>query len=57
MSRISDWRTNGRIPGYGCLLAGGNNIVIHCHGGLGRTGMIGARLLVEFGDQPDVAFR
>ena len=39
------------------MLARGENIVVHCHGGLGRTGMIGARLLVEFGDQPDVAIR
>ncbi len=39
------------------LLARGENIVLHCHGGLGRTGMIGARLLVEFGDQPDVAIQ
>ena len=39
------------------LLARGGNIVVHCHGGLGRTGMIGARLLVEFGDQPGVAVR
>jgi hypothetical protein len=39
------------------LLARGDNIVIHCHGGLGRTGTVAARLLVEFGDSPEVAIR
>jgi hypothetical protein len=33
----------------------GANIVIHCRGGIGRAGMIAARLLVELGDAPDVA--
>lgn len=37
------------------LLSDGQNIVIHCKGGLGRTGMIGARLLVELGLEPEVA--
>ena len=31
------------------LLKAGHNIVIHCKGGLGRTGTVAARLLVEFG--------
>ncbi len=31
------------------LLAGGGKVAIHCLGGLGRTGTISARLLVEFG--------
>jgi protein-tyrosine phosphatase len=30
-------------------LAAGDNIVVHCRGGLGRAGMISARLLVESG--------
>jgi protein-tyrosine phosphatase len=33
----------------------GANIVIHCRGGIGRAGMVAARLLVELGDAPDVA--
>ena len=37
------------------LLSRGRNIVIHCRGGLGRTGMIAARLLVELGLPPDEA--
>ena len=39
------------------ILVRGDNIVVHCLGGLGRTGTIGARLLVEFGDEPEVAIK
>jgi ADP-ribosyl-[dinitrogen reductase] hydrolase len=39
------------------LLTHGRNIVIHCLGGLGRTGMIAARLLVELGLAPEEAIR
>lgn len=38
-------------------LALGERIVIHCRGGLGRTGMVAARLLVEFGEVPATAMR
>ncbi|WP_426959602.1 hypothetical protein [Muricoccus radiodurans] len=34
------------------VLEGGRNVLIHCRGGLGRSGMIAARLLVEFGADP-----
>ena len=34
------------------LLSGGSSIAMHCRGGLGRTGMIAARLLVELGSDP-----
>jgi protein-tyrosine phosphatase len=37
------------------LLRNGSDIVVHCKGGLGRAGMIAARLLVELGVQPDRA--
>lgn len=37
------------------MLISGETIVIHCKGGLGRAGMISARLLVELGDDPEVA--
>ncbi|MFM0302886.1 ADP-ribosylglycohydrolase family protein [Paraburkholderia sediminicola] len=33
----------------------GEKVVIHCLGGLGRTGLVAARLLVEFGEKPDAA--
>lgn len=39
------------------LLRTGRNIVIHCKGGLGRTGTIAARLLIEFGADPKMAVR
>ena len=31
------------------------NILVHCRGGLGRAGMISARLLVESGVEPQTA--
>lgn len=37
------------------LLANKANVLIHCKGGLGRAGMIAARLLVEMGNDPDAA--
>lgn len=36
-------------------LASGEKIVLHCRGGLGRTGVVGARLLIEFGLDPSDA--
>jgi ADP-ribosyl-[dinitrogen reductase] hydrolase len=37
------------------LLTNGQSIVVHCLGGLGRSGTIAARLLVELGIDPDKA--
>jgi ADP-ribosyl-[dinitrogen reductase] hydrolase len=37
------------------LLGDGKRVLLHCRGGLGRSGMIAARLLVELGMQPDHA--
>jgi len=39
------------------LLKAGHNIVLHCKGGLGRTGTIAARLLIEFGMAPRMAIQ
>jgi ADP-ribosyl-[dinitrogen reductase] hydrolase len=36
-------------------LADGERILVHCAGGLGRSGMLAARLLVAFGVAPDAA--
>ena len=36
-------------------LLAGEGIVIHCRGGLGRTGIVAPRLLVEFGESPESA--
>lgn len=37
------------------LLRKGGNVLVHCKGGLGRAGMIAARLLVELGMEPEDA--
>lgn len=37
------------------ILANGFNVLVHCKGGLGRAGMIAARLLVELGSEPGPA--
>jgi ADP-ribosyl-[dinitrogen reductase] hydrolase len=39
------------------LLRSGHDVVVHCRGGLGRAGMIGARLLIELGMEPATAIR
>mgnify|MGYP005855243075 CR=1 FL=1 len=36
-------------------LRAGEDIVLHCRGGLGRSGLIAGRLLVEMGADPDAA--
>lgn len=47
------WQTEGRHIRQ--LLRAGRHIVVHCKGGLGRAGMIAARLLVELGMPADEA--
>jgi len=37
------------------LLCQDRKILVHCKGGLGRTGTVAARLLVELGEQADIA--
>jgi len=49
----SQWVSSG--PALRRTLRGGGRIVVHCRAGLGRTGMIGARLLVELGVAPEAA--
>jgi ADP-ribosyl-[dinitrogen reductase] hydrolase len=39
------------------LLREGRDVLVHCRGGLGRAGTIGARLLVELGMEPAEAIR
>lgn len=50
-----NWITSGRILRQ--RLRQGEHIVLHCVFGLGRSGMIAARLLVELGEPPDSAIR
>ncbi|NBC49669.1 MAG: phosphatase [Gammaproteobacteria bacterium] len=38
-------------------LRDGDDVLVHCKGGLGRAGMIAARLLVELGMEPMAAIR
>lgn len=47
------WRSVG--PELHGLIRDGRSIALHCHGGLGRTGTIAARLLVEMGSDPEAA--
>ncbi|BBF93734.1 cyclin-dependent kinase inhibitor 3 family protein [Blastochloris tepida] len=50
-----DWTTHGRD--IRALLRGGADVLVHCRGGLGRAGMMAARLLVELGVAPEDAVR
>lgn len=47
------WEESGRRLRQ--TLADGGRILLHCRGGIGRTGTIAARLLVEFGVSPQEA--
>lgn len=47
------WITQGREIRE--MLRNGDNLLVHCKGGLGRAGMIAARLLVELGMDPEEA--
>jgi protein-tyrosine phosphatase len=44
-------------PELHALLSGGERLVIHCRGGLGRTGTVAARLLVECGMDTEEAIK
>ncbi len=39
------------------ILADGGRVLVHCRGGLGRTGVVAARLLMEFGVPVEEAIR
>ena len=49
------WGTQGRE--IRTLLRSGDDVLVHCKGGLGRAGMIAARLLAELGMEPEEAIR
>lgn len=48
-----EWETQGRAIRQ--RLRNGEDVLVHCKGGLGRAGMIAARLLVELGMTPEEA--
>jgi ADP-ribosyl-[dinitrogen reductase] hydrolase len=52
-----DWETGWAAAGAGLRrrLGSGGSFVMHCYAGLGRTGTVAARLLVESGSAPDDA--
>lgn len=50
-----EWQRHG--PSLHGILQRGERILIHCLAGLGRTGTIAARLLVELGMEPDAAIQ
>ena len=50
-----DWETDGRD--IRALLRSGGDVLVHCKGGLGRAGMMAARLLAELGMAPEEAIR
>lgn len=47
------WVTSGQALRE--RISNGQGVVVHCRGGLGRTGVIAARLLIELGEQPNRA--
>ncbi|MHB8886279.1 MAG: cyclin-dependent kinase inhibitor 3 family protein, partial [Methylovirgula sp.] len=49
------WETHGRD--IRALLRSGADVLVHCKGGLGRAGMIAARLLIELGMAPEQAIQ
>lgn len=36
-------------------LTGGGRVLVHCHAGIGRSGMVALRLMIEAGEAPDEA--
>jgi ADP-ribosyl-[dinitrogen reductase] hydrolase len=44
------WRT--QEPDIHATLERGGRVLVHCRGGLGRTGLVAARILIEFGMTP-----
>jgi len=49
----SRWQDEG--PAIRDALAAGDNVVLHCWAGLGRTGTVAARVLIELGMDPATA--
>ena len=47
------WPANAALA-HG-IIAGGGRVLAHCHGGCGRSGMALLRLMVEAGENPEVA--
>jgi ADP-ribosyl-[dinitrogen reductase] hydrolase len=52
---LRQWDSAGRH--IHSVLQAGDNVVLHCRGGLGRTGLVAAQVLIEVGVPPVVAIR
>ncbi len=50
-----EWQREG--PEIRAMLRNGEDVLVHCKGGLGRAGMMAARLLVELGVEPEEAIK
>ena len=50
-----EWLTQG--PKIREMLRNGEDVLVHCKGGLGRAGMMAARLLAELGMPPEEAIQ
>lgn len=50
-----EWLTQGQAIRE--MLRNGGDLLVHCKGGLGRAGMMAARLLVELGWEPEDAIK
>lgn len=51
----SEWQSAG--PSLHARLEGGERVAIHCRGGIGRTGLVAALILVERGWSGEAAIR
>ena len=51
----AQWAAEG--PAVRAVLRARQDVLVHCKGGLGRAGMMAARLLVELGMPPEQAIR
>jgi protein-tyrosine phosphatase len=39
------------------VLSAGQNVLLHCRGGIGRSGMVALRLMIELGEKPEEALQ
>lgn len=51
----NEWAVEGERIRHALRI--GERVIIHCYAGLGRTGLIAARILVEFGVEPEQAIK
>lgn len=50
----ADWESLSKAAAD--IFENGGTVLIHCRGGLGRSGMVALRLMIEAGEDPDEAF-